>query len=496
MEFVVEGNTVLPTQQVERAVYRFLGPGRRFADVEGARKALEETYRSGGFGFTVVDIPEQRADSGVIRLNVAEGRIARTRVTGSRYFSQGWILQRVDNATEGQVPHLPTLQAQLVEVNRTADRRVTPLLRPGREAGTTEVDLEVKDQLPLHASVELNNKSSPNTSETRLQASFSWDNLFQRDHSIGLQGVVSPEKRSDVQVLSLSYTVPLGAGGLESLVVSATRSDSEVVAGVADTTLFGKGNLFSLRRSFVMDLREGRFHLLTLGLDYKDMEDTVAAGAGAGFATPIKYMPLSAAWTGVFRNGSQEWQLGSTVSLGLRGLVNEQQQFSDKRFRASATYGLLKLEARHNRTLPWAGLRLRAQFESQLATEPLISNEQFVIGGVDSVRGYREAVAVGDYGLRGSLQLASPELAPLLGWKLLSALTVHGFVDAARAELHRPLPGQGRRYRLAGAGFGMQVAAAGNWPLRLALDFGWPLRKQGEAGKDGLRVHASAAIGF
>ena len=501
MEFVVEGNTVLPVTTIERAVYPHLGPARRFEDVEAARKALEQAYRDAGYGLASVDIPEQRADSGVIRLVVGEGRVARTRVVGSRYFSQGYILERVNAAAEGQVPHLPTLQAQLLDVNRSADRRVAPVLRPGADPGSTEVDLNVTDSLPLHGSLSLNNQASRNTSGTRLVAALNYDNVAQRDHSLSLQAVVSPEQPGEVQVVSASYSMPRGPAGLAALSFSATRSDSKVFAGVGDTRLFGKGNIFGVRRSVVLEVAEQSFQLLTMGAEYKDMVDSVQAGVGAGFDTPITYLPLSLAWTGAFRlpaerMGGGEWQLGSTLSGGLRGLVNEQQEFANKRYQAQAQYFLLKLDARHNRTLPWWGLRLRAQAEMQLAPAPLISNEQFVLGGANSVRGYLEAEAVGDQGLRGSLQLSTPDLAARLGWPLLASASLHAFIDGAVAELRRPLPGQDSRFALLGAGFGGQVVSKGIYPLSLTLELGWPLRKSGSLGSDGLRAHANASIGF
>src|SRR5271169_6611660 len=42
LEFRVEGNTVLSSRDIERALMPFLGEKRHFADVEGARKALED----------------------------------------------------------------------------------------------------------------------------------------------------------------------------------------------------------------------------------------------------------------------------------------------------------------------------------------------------------------------------------------------------------------------------------------------------------------------
>jgi hemolysin activation/secretion protein len=65
--------------------------------------------------------------------------------------------------------------------------------------------------------------------------------------------------------------------------------------------------------------------------------------------------------------------------------------------------------------LSWNGLAQRVQslgrdvfligtLESQLANDPLLSSQQFVIGGAQSVRGFRQNVRVADNGIRFSLE--------------------------------------------------------------------------------------------
>src|SRR5262245_55078889 len=84
MEYRVLGNTVLAARDIESAVYPFLGPAKSLDDVEQARLALENAYRSAGRGTVFVDIPEQDVgEDGVIRLRVTEGRLNTVRVTGA-----------------------------------------------------------------------------------------------------------------------------------------------------------------------------------------------------------------------------------------------------------------------------------------------------------------------------------------------------------------------------------------------------------------------------
>ncbi len=270
LEYRVEGNTVLAAQAIEEAVYPYLGPSLEYAQVEAARAALEKAYHDGGYLTVLVNVPEQRVSDGVVRLQVVEGQVERLRVSGSRYYSLGVIKSATPELAEGAVPYFPDVQKQLVEVNRSADRRVTPLLRPGRTPGKLEVDLKVDDALPLHGSIDLNNKQSPDTTELRLEAGLRYDNMFQALQSLGLNYVVSPQDTDEVNVISGFYAWPLSGG--RSISLYAVRSESNVISG-ADSAVVGKGDVIGLR--YALPLRSpsagsGYFHSLALGADWKD----------------------------------------------------------------------------------------------------------------------------------------------------------------------------------------------------------------------------------
>jgi hemolysin activation/secretion protein len=489
LEFRVEGNTVLGAERIERAVYPFMGEKRSVADVESARVALEAAYRDAGYGTVVVDTPEQRIVDGVVTLQVVEAPVSRLRVVGARYFSQGRILEKVPALAEGAVPNFTAASEQLASVNTSADRRVTPLLRPGKEPGTTEVDLTVEDQLPLHASLELNNKYSPNTTKTRLLASLRYDNLWQREHSIGLQFQVSPEDTSQVKVWSGSYTVPMGNG---LMIFSAIRSDSTTVAGVGDTSVFGRGNIYGLRRFLVLEGSETMSHSVTLGVEYKDFKESVSVGADEGFDTPIHYLPLSASYSTSLLDKQGGWQVGGGLVFAVRGLASNEQQFADKRYRAQSNFSILKFDVARTQSLPY-DLTLFGKLEGQLSDQALISNEQFVAGGVDSVRGYLEAAAVGDKALRGSIELRSGNLARE-SWPWVGALRAHVFAEGAGLWLNSPLPGQDSRFGLLSAGVGLRLQARRQ--ASFALDVGWPLRDVSATVDDRVRVHASGTVAF
>lgn len=497
LEFEIEGNSVLPVAAIEKAVYRFLGERKSANDVDGARAALEKAYQDAGFLSVFVDVPEQKIVDGLVVLRVTEGRVARLRVVGSRYYAQGVLKDKVPALAEGEVPYFPDVQAQLAQLNRSEDRQVTPVLRAGTTPGAVEADLKVEDRLPLHGSLELNNRYSFDTSRPRLAATLRYGNLWQRDHSASISYQTSPIEPSQVKVISGNYVLPLGAGA-SVLALYGVKSDSNITS-VGTTTILGRGEIFGARWIVPLPSRGVYSHSLTLGVDAKDFRESVRLGADST-ATPIRYLPFSIAYGGRVADGAALTQFNLASNFHFRRVGDEDVEcagqrvsaFACKRFGAEANYFYLRAEISRTQPLP-ADWVLFARLAGQHASQPLISNEQFGAGGADSVRGYTEFERVGDRGLLGSVELRTPNLADAKSGAIGEAV-FSAFVDAAALNLISPLPGQAFKFHLASAGLGMRVKAARGF--NAGLDIAWPLRDGARSNTQSPRAHVRVAYEF
>ena len=105
----------------------------------------------------------------------------------------------------------------------------------------------------------------------------------------------------------------------------------------------------------------------------------------------------------VRRNVDQVIGLSLTGTIGIRGtqsdipfVPNPSDHFTSLRAQLSAAKRI------------GSGFELRARIIGQYAGGTLYSGERLAIGGVDSVRGYRESLYLTDRGVAGSLELAYP----------------------------------------------------------------------------------------
>jgi hemolysin activation/secretion protein len=475
-EYQVSGNTMLPTIRIEAAVYRYLGDEKTIDDVEQARTALEQEYHNAGYLTVLVDIPEQSVSSGIVQLKVTEGSVEKTRVVGSHYFSLNRILTKVPELAVGNVPYFPDLQKQLVDANRVADLKVTPVLRPGNTPGKLEAELKVEDQLPFHSSIELNNHASPNTSALRLAGMVRYDNLWQRGHSLSMQFQTAPRKVSDVKVLSGTYLMPIAHSDNQlAMYVVATRSD---VASIGDLSVRGNGKIIGARLAMPLPAREKLFHSLTLGVDYKDFQSDSLQRSVLTDRLPIRYLPFSIAYGANMPDESGVNSMNATLNFHVRGIGDHKtdcsgevkSQFECNRYNAKPDYFYLRGGIERTQNLP-KGMALFAKLDGQLASGPLISNEQFTAGGADSVRGYYESEQAGDDGSHGALELRSPQWAK----GNFSDLRTVGFVEGAHLRVREALGGQTASFNLVSAGLGLRAQAWKNFTL--GLDVAWPLKQ-------------------
>lgn len=488
LEYRVEGNEVLPVVMVERAVYPFLGPDKTIEDVKKARAALELTYQQAGYLSVFVDIPEQGVDSGVVTLQVVEGEVARLRVTGNRYFSQGRIRATVPSLAQGSVPNFNDVQREVAQLNRQADRKVTPVLRPGALPGQVEAELKVDDKSPLHWDVEINNRQTPNTHPLRLQASVRYDNVWQRGHSFGLTAQTAPEDTNSLRVFVASYTAPLSEKG-DLLALYAINSNSSVAA-VGTTSVIGKGTIFGVRRIAPLRSLGGYSHFVSLGLDHKDFGESVRLGSDS-VDTPITYVPIVAEYRASYSSALWTQRGSLSVSGAPRDwFTNSDEEFARKRFNARASYLSLRGDWLAERKLN-EKTSLRGRLLGQLASQPLISSEQLAAGGLETVRGYLEAERLADRGLIMSLE-ARRALA--VKSERLQAVTLLAFVEGAMLGIIDALPGQPSSSSLLSTGVGLRLRAYDQ--VDAALDFAIPLEAGQFTRKHDPRVHFRVAARF
>jgi hemolysin activation/secretion protein len=502
--FVVEGSLLLPQEKIDEVLGKYKGRGRQMADLEQARADLEKAYQALGYPTIIVSIPEQTIEEGTVRLQVIEGRLFDIRVSGNEHYPRWQILDKLPSLRVGKLLQEKELVKELDAVNANPDLKVTPVLKAGTEPGTVDLELKVKDRLPLHAKITGDNKGPFTTPASRLTVEASYSNLWQADHILSLQTIQTPTDWGAVQGYSATYVAPL-AGPQNALAVYASKVISKSILGGStlaispgNVTVAGNATIAGVRYFFPILKGGTATHTITLGADYKRLEATEATFPGAlGTAvvlSPIQYTPLSLGYSAVHPD-----PLGITlISATAKGYWpvipggkredfsgDPNDPFNKPGNRAGSTGKFAVLQGSLDRAQPLpAGFNLALHVDGQWASEPLVPAEQYFAGGADTVRGYVQSEAIADHALRGRAELTTPNLIDVpvdtiwqrrkssevkIEWKLAA------FYDVANLWIAKAPVGQRDQFRLEGIGGGIRAQLV-PYNLALRVDQGWALR--------------------
>jgi hemolysin activation/secretion protein len=463
LEFVVSGNTVLPPEQVEITLQPFMGPGKTIKDLETAREALEKIYQDAGFLSVVVSLPNQQLGAtGEVRLDVTEARIERLSVTGAQYHRPSVIQQQLPSLQPGVTPYFPQVQKELSQA-QTGHLQLTPLLSGGSQPDRLNMEAKAQDTAPWVANVELDNRQSFNTSRGRLSVVMSHMNLFQQRHRLGLSWQYAPWRPADANTLSLIYGLPLSP--LDDLSLSFTKSDSDtpISVGSGGNTIT-KGEFVGVRWSHELPARQWPVqHSVSVGFDHKNNRDTTQlVDELSSQKPPLRYATVSLGYS--LRWLSAE---GESLDVSTTAVVSNQalsgrlvdcdgdrvQQFECKRSGARPDFLAWKLMLDWNSPLwgasPW---RISAHADLQLASGPLVSGEQYSLGGVDTVRGYYDYEQSGDRGWNTRVEIISPARTLAGDWRLQALV----FWDRGYVALQDAQEGQVVSAHLGSLGLGLR----------------------------------------
>lgn len=464
--FVVEGNTLLAPGEIEALLQPFIGKRREYGDVQRALEALELRYRERGFSAVQVHVPEQEL-GGQVRIAVVESSIRRIRIQGAKFFDEANIRGSLPAIREGAFPNAVKFSENVQLANENPSRQLEVILKGTDQEGIVDVDIEVTDSDPLKLSANLDNTGNKQTGKHRIGVGMQYANLFTRDHVLSLNYGTSLEEPKLVSIYSVGYRIPLySIGDSIDLIVAKSDVDSGVTDTVAGPLTFsGKGDIYGARYNWLLPRRGEYTQRVVFGLDLKQFKNTCAIGGAAicgAAGVDVTVRPWSVTYSGQWARPGSQSDHSISYSRNWPGVdKGGPADFAAARPSptggngASASFDVFRASASHLRALE-GDWQFRAALSGQYARRPLLSGEQFGMGGATSVRGFSGREVARDTGYFGNLELYAPNLAAFLGMEE-GNFRLLGFYDWGYAS-SIPLEGEVKqKSAIAGAGFGLRV---------------------------------------
>jgi hemolysin activation/secretion protein len=460
----VLGNTVLK-DEINQLIEEYNNCDRKncsisFENLVKLRSDITKLYIDNGYitsGAFILN--NQFLETGIVEIQVVEGELEQIEINGLNRLQKNYVRSRLALATKPPLNRKRLEEAlQLLQLNPLL-KQVNAELVAGSTSGRNILQIELQEAPAFNAGIVINNNQSPTIGSFQGIAFASYNNV------LGFGDRFSAEYglTEGLNLFSLTYQIPFNA--LDGTFnIRYSNNDSQIVENKFDDLgINSNSETLSLGLRQPLVKKPDTEFALGLALDIRSSQTFLLDDIPYSFSqgpedgkSRVSVIRFSQDW--LQRNAKQVIAARSQFSLGIGAF--------DATTNDSGTDG---------RFLAWLGqfqwvqqvspkTLMLAKINAQLTPDALLPLEKISLGGVDTVRGYRQNQLVTDNGIIGSVELRLPLTSN-------NSLQLRPFFDIGtvwnnRAENPNP-------QTVAGLGMGL------NWQPRrdlfLQIDYGIPL---------------------
>lgn len=425
VRFEVTGSKVMSSAEVTKILKPYLGRHYSLAGLSSAVEELEKYLKKKGFSFHRVVLMPQSLRNGIVKLRIYEFKLGSLKVSGNRHFNDANIRNSLPTLIEGEAPNTRLLNKSLAVANHHPDKSLQMLFKEGVKQNTIDVELKVADKSPATGYVQLANTGSESSGEIRLGLGYQYSNLFNKDHIANIHYSTAAEEPENVAQWVLSYSMPFYTLGdnlsffySDSTVESVTLFENN--PGLFDVS--GIGTVLGVRYKIGFVNVKSFRQTVTIGLDKKVFNNQVSSTSfgNAINDSTVQSEPLSVEYEISRPKGRSPFAFSVTY---FENRIDDEAYASQDRA-PDTQWGLTRIRGHYD--LPISDWLLRFKLAGQYADRPLISAEQFAIGGSHTVRGYEEYSVLGDRGHYSNIELWKKIKSMQLSWSV--------FYDSGQTE--------------------------------------------------------------
>ena len=468
-KFQVEGSTVFSDEELKAVLQDYVDRPITFTELLQVETVLTKLYTDNGYINSGAVIPLQKIQDGVVRVNIIEGSLEDIEVTVNGRLNEDYVRSRLEKAT-GKPFNIQKLQEalQLLQLDPLIEN-LTAELAVGVSRNRWMLDVEVNQANAFNPVIFANNSRTPSVGSFQRGVELNHDNLL----GFGDRFSTIYKNTDGSNDIETSYTFPFNASN-GTIGFKYRYVDSDIVEEPFDSIDIESETdqyQFILRQPILLTANDQSTQEVALGLEFSrqsnkitigDEPSDLSPGADANGETRISVFRFFQDWTK--RTRENVFAARSQFSVGVDlfdATINEDAPDSSFFAWRGQFQWLQRLDSESD-------INLLFRADIQLSTSELVPLEQFSIGGINSVRGYRQDVLLGDRGIFASAEVR----IPLYRWSNnQNSFSLIPFVDFG--TVWGDSAQQQEEDTLVSVGAGIQLVLSDR--LRARLDYGIPL---------------------
>ena len=464
---VVSPSQILTEKEIKDILEDYTQTNVTFTQLKEIVDKINKLYLEKGYVTARAYLPEQTVENETIRIELLEGKVGDISVEGNRWTRTKYISDRI-TLRKGELFSIQKLEQNLMTFNRYNDGvELNGTLLPGQSAmGTTDVHLKVKERLPFRLTALVDNAGRSTIGKYRAGLMLQDESLFGlRDKlTIGAYAnkfSVTPFADYNIPVNKKDGRVGFSFSSSNSKIGHGPYRDFNIKSRSQNYSLYYLQPIYRRPWTELSSVASVAYKRATTSFDGYDLytDQVTSAQVGLNFRYDTK--------RGI-------WYINQNVSYAF--------PIFDKRSNyLKLDGGILRL---HDFGHGFVGT-LRGNY--QVIPKKLVPYmDQFIAGGVATVRGYSEGLLIGRSGYLLSAEMMFPmgpraikskkdkeKMIPFIG----SYLKGFVFFDHAGVFPYKGTGNGSEGYNkddfLASLGFGLKINLPGSASLRLS--WGFPL---------------------
>ena len=395
-KIVTDASAVLTDAELDAIIKPYEGKQVQLNDIYAIVDKINALYNDKGYVTCRAFLPPQTITDGTVKLLLVEGRTGSTIVNNNKYTKTKYITNRMHLA-KGEIANIKQLNKDLLLFNATNSTQLRIMMKAGTEPGTTDYEITAYEPKRDTWTVFEDNAGSDTSGEYRTGLFFNTKSLSGHCDALSLGTVIS----EGTKAANVMYSRSLGRSGTKMNLMYSTNA-VEVVKGDYEDMIKGHANSYAI--GFTQPIVVNETTRTELSLDYNRQN------------SKTDFMPAGTRFN-IVDDSVQDFSLGfAMTNYGASHVFYQKHSYvrgysesaPDMSAQNSQNFGFYKFNAMYQKLYKagqmWS-LRADAQWSG---SEGMVSSRQFYMGGMYSVRGYKENYLGGDGGFTFSAEYAVP----------------------------------------------------------------------------------------
>ena len=461
-----QGNTVFNDRELRRIITPFENNQVTLERLLRVRVEITDYYTSKGYQLTGAFIPAQDLTSGKINIYILEGTIEQIVFSENTNVNTNYILARLPKVEE--IYNINSLSKAIEKLQNDSYIKSIDVEVTGNAQGQVNLLVNAQASSRLRTNLAFSNIYAPNIGRNGGQVDLQL-------HGIGMGDILalSWAKTEGLDRYSGGYSIPINQYDTK-LLFQYTKANSELIDDLA-SELDINADFNSYQFGVSQPILSSKSQKLALELNFNliNSESFILDDFSFAFVDGLedgesKISELSLVQSYLMKNSELILSFQSSFNLGLNIFDATQTDLGRDSLYWYWQGEVEMINQINDRLIYITDIGL------QLSPDQLLPIKQFSIGGINSVRGYRQNYRNGDNGI-----FISSELQYSLFKLAQSELKLISFLEAGTTWNNKVQSEDNRNNELASIGVGFQYLIAEY--LNFQLDYGMPLINVEEA---------------